>query len=38
MVERLLEPDIARSERGEPPRGAAARLESWFWDRLSYFL
>ena len=38
MVERLFEPDIARSKRGEPPSGGHARFESWFWDKLSSFL
>jgi cardiolipin synthase len=38
MVERLFEPDIARSQRGEPPSGLHARFESWFWDKLSSFL
>ena len=36
--ERLFEPDIARSKRGEPPSGASERLESWLWDKLAYFL
>jgi cardiolipin synthase len=36
--QRLFEPDIARSRRGEPPKGARARLESWLWDKLTYFL
>jgi cardiolipin synthase len=36
--ERLFEPDIARSKRGEPPSGTHERLESWFWDKLSTFL
>ena len=36
--ERLFEPDIARSRRGEPPSGAGARIESWLWDKLTYFL
>ncbi len=38
MVERLFEPDIARSKRGEPPSGAPARVESWVWDKLASFL
>ena len=38
MVERLFDPDIARSKRGEPPSGAPARVESWVWDKLSSFL
>jgi cardiolipin synthase len=36
--ERLFEPDIARSTRGEPRTGTAERLESWIWDKLGYFL
>jgi hypothetical protein len=36
--ERLFEPDIARSRRGEPPSGARARAASWLWDKLTYFL
>jgi cardiolipin synthase len=36
--ERLFEPDIARSRRGEPPSGARERIESWVWDKLGYFL
>jgi phosphatidylserine/phosphatidylglycerophosphate/cardiolipin synthase-like enzyme len=36
--ERLFEPDIARSKRGERPSGARARFESWLWDKLTYFL
>jgi cardiolipin synthase A/B len=36
--ERLFEPDIARSTRGEPRTGPRERLESWVWDKLSYFL
>ena len=35
---RLFEPDIARSKRGEPPTGARARIESWFWDKLAVYL
>jgi cardiolipin synthase A/B len=38
VEERLFEPDIARSKRGEPPSGARERLESWLWDKLSWFL
>jgi phosphatidylserine/phosphatidylglycerophosphate/cardiolipin synthase-like enzyme len=38
LEERLFEPDIARSRRGEPPSGRGERLESWFWDRLASFL
>jgi cardiolipin synthase A/B len=36
--ERLFAPDIARSRRGESPSGAGERLESWLWDKLTYFL
>ena len=36
--ERLFEPDIARSKRGEPPSGTREHLESWLWDKLTYFL
>jgi cardiolipin synthase len=36
--ERLFEPDIARSKRGEPRTGILERLESWVWDKLAYFL
>jgi cardiolipin synthase A/B len=36
--ERLFEPDIARSKRGEPPSGTRERLESWLWDKLTSFL
>ena len=38
MEERLFEPDIARSKRGEPPAGTRERLESWLWHKLTYFL
>ena len=36
--ERLFEPDISRSKPGVPPAGARERLESWLWDKLTYFL
>ena len=36
--ERLFAPDIARSQRGEPPSGPLARLESWLCDKLTYYL
>ena len=36
--ERLFEPDIARSKRGERPSGTRTRVESWLWDKLTYFL
>jgi cardiolipin synthase len=38
LEERLFEPDIARSRRGEPLSGIGDRLEGWLWDRLAYFL
>jgi cardiolipin synthase A/B len=36
--ERLFEPDIARSKRGEPPSGVNEHFENWLWDKLTYFL
>src|SRR4051794_27378522 len=36
--ERLFAPDVARSRRGEPARGAHARLEGRLWDKLTYYL
>src|SRR5688572_28419088 len=36
--ERLFEPDIARSRRGEPPSGTRERVESWLGDKLTYYL
>jgi cardiolipin synthase A/B len=36
--ERLFEPDIARSKRGERPSGTSEHVESWLWDKLTYFL
>jgi cardiolipin synthase len=38
LGERLFEPDIARSKRGEPPSGTRERLESWLWDKLAFYL
>ncbi len=38
LEERLFEPDIARSKRGEPLSGTRERLESWVWDKLSFAL
>jgi cardiolipin synthase A/B len=38
LAERLFEPDIARSKRGEPPSGARERLASRLWDKLAYYL
>ena len=36
--ERLFEPDIARSHPGAPPSGLGGAIESWLWDKLTYFL
>jgi cardiolipin synthase A/B len=36
--ERLFEPDIARSKRGNPPSGTRERLISWLSDKLTYYL
>ena len=38
LAERLFEPDIARSQRGEPLTGTRERLESWLCDKLSFVL
>jgi len=38
LEERLFNPDIARAKRGEPPSGNRERLESWLWDKLTFFL
>jgi cardiolipin synthase len=38
LEERLFEPDIARSKRGEPPAGRRERLESRVWDKLTFLL
>ena len=38
LNERLFEPDIARSRRGEPPSGRRERLESLLCDKLTYYL
>jgi cardiolipin synthase len=38
MEQRLFDPDIARSKRGRPPSDRGDRLESWLWDKLTYFL
>jgi cardiolipin synthase A/B len=38
MEERLFGPDIARSQRGEPPSSVSGRLDAWVWDKLSYYL
>jgi cardiolipin synthase A/B len=36
--QRLFEPDIARSQRGEPLSETRDRLEGWLWDKLTFFL
>jgi len=36
--EQLFEPDIARSQRGEPPSGPGERVASWLADKLTYYL
>lgn len=36
--ERLFEPDIARSSRGEPPSTTGERFQGWLWDKLSSVL
>ncbi|HKP20084.1 MAG TPA: phospholipase D-like domain-containing protein, partial [Thermoleophilaceae bacterium] len=36
--DRLFEPDIARSKRGESPSGARNRLQCWLCDKLTYYL
>jgi cardiolipin synthase len=36
--ERLFEADIARSQPGKPPSGFGEEVESWLWDKLTYFL
>jgi cardiolipin synthase A/B len=33
-----IEPDIANSRPGEPPSGLVEKVESWIWDKLTYFL
>jgi cardiolipin synthase A/B len=38
LEERLFEPDIARSKRGEPLTGTRERLEGWLCDKLSFVL
>jgi cardiolipin synthase len=38
LEERLFEPDIARSKRGEPLTATRDRLESWLCDKLSFVL
>ena len=36
--QRLFEPDIARSKKGEPSSGAKEHVQSWLWDKLAWFL
>jgi len=36
--QRLFEPDIARSKRGEPSSETKEHVESWVWDKLAWFL
>jgi phosphatidylserine/phosphatidylglycerophosphate/cardiolipin synthase-like enzyme len=38
MEDRLFEPDIERAKRGEPPATTRERLESFVWDKLTFFL
>jgi cardiolipin synthase len=38
MVERLFEPDIARSAQGEPLSTSEERRQSWLWNKLSRLL
>jgi cardiolipin synthase A/B len=38
LEERLFEPDVARSKPGEPLSETRERLESWLWDKLTFFL
>jgi phosphatidylserine/phosphatidylglycerophosphate/cardiolipin synthase-like enzyme len=38
IEERLFEPDIARSNAGEPPLGLHERFEGWFWNKLGNLL
>ncbi len=38
LEERLFAPDVARAEPGRPPAGTRARLDSRFWDKLTYYL
>ena len=38
IEERLFEPDIARSGRGEPPATTQERRRSWLWNKLSPLL
>jgi cardiolipin synthase A/B len=36
--ERLVEPDIARSKRGDPPSRTRERLAGWLGDKVTYYL
>ena len=38
LSERLFEPDIARSKRGDAPSRARERLTGWLSDKLTYYL
>ena len=38
IEERLFEPDVARSNPGEPLSGSHARFEGWFWNKLGRLL
>jgi cardiolipin synthase len=35
---RVFEPDIARSQPGQPPSGVVDRVTAWMWDKFGYFL
>jgi cardiolipin synthase A/B len=38
IEERLFEPDVARSNPGEPRSGSHERFEGWFWNKLARLL
>ncbi len=38
IEERLFEPDVARSNQGEPLSGSHERFEGWFWNKLGRLL
>jgi cardiolipin synthase A/B len=38
MRERLIEPDIARSQPGESPAGTHERFQAWVWEKLAFVL
>ena len=38
IEERLFEPDVARSQPGEPPSGSHERFQSLFWNKLGRLL